>query len=78
MKWEVGFFSMGDMTCLDESAEPGAQVAAVFYYKMLSTSKSGELEVALAVQNEVLDEILVSGLAMYEYQRRAASRSSST
>ena len=70
MKWKFGNYAMGDMTCIDESADPSAQPVAQFHLKKLSFGKIGTLEVSSAVQDEVRDELVVSGLAMYQWQRR--------
>lgn len=76
LKWKSdGVFSGGDMVCIDETADPRAQLVARFQWRLLSVSKSGRLEVSSAVQGVALDEVVISGLAMFEYQRRRNSSS---
>ena len=74
LKWKRdGMFSGGDLVCIDETADPSAQLVARFEMSMFSISKKGKFEVAPTVQGVILDEVVVSLLAMLEYMRRRRS-----
>ena len=64
------------MVCVDKGADPQAQLVARFEWNHLAISKSGTMEVSSAVQGVFLDEVVVSGLGMYEMQRRRSGSSS--
>lgn len=77
LKWKRdGMFSGGDLVCLDETADASAQLVSRFEMSRFSISKMGKFEVSPAVQGVVLDEVVVSLLAMLEYMRRRRSQSS--
>ena len=64
-------FSHGDMLCVDEAIKDTARgTLAKFNWNHLSTSKSGTLELVPVVSGVLLDEVVVTFLAMYEFLRR--------
>ena len=66
-----GTFSRGDMLCVDEAIkDPAKGTLAKFDWNHLSTSKNGTLELVPVVQGILLDEVVVTFLAMYEFLRR--------
>ncbi len=65
-KWRFdGIGSMGDMVCLDEEG----QLVARFEANRFALKKEGKFELSPAVTGVLMDELVVSGLAMIEYRR---------
>ncbi len=62
-------FSMGDMSCLDER---GLAVARLMMAKW-SVAKAGKIELVEGLPAQLMDEIVVSGLALMEMVRRKAA-----
>lgn len=71
-KWKMdGLFNGGDMICLDQQDK----VCAKFENSMWALQKDGKFEVGPFVSGVLMDEVIVTGLAMLEARRRQ-SRSS--
>lgn len=67
MKWKMGgFLHSGDMTCSDQ----WDRVYAKFESSGWALKKNGKFDVAPSVSGFLLDEVLVTGLAMLELKRR--------
>ena len=62
-------FNGGDMLCFDQQDK----VCAKFQNSMWALQKDGKFEVGPFVDGVVMDEIVVTGLAMLEARRRRAS-----
>ena len=66
-KWKMGgFLHGGDMKCSDQEDN----VCARFECSGWALKKNGKFEVAPSVSGALMDEVIVSGLAMLELQRR--------
>ena len=65
-------FNGGDMICLDQQNK----VCAKFQNSMWALKKDGKFEVGPFVDGVLMDEVVVSGLAMLEARRRRAAASS--
>ena len=76
LQWKRDGVFSGNMVCVDKAADPQAQLVARFEWNHLAISKSGTMEVSSAVQGVFLDEVVISGLGMYEMQRRRSGSSS--
>ena len=71
-KWKMdGFFNGGDMICLDQQEK----VCARFENNAWALQKDGKFEVGPFVDGVLMDEVVVSGLAMVEARRRKSSNS---
>ena len=71
-KWKRdNMFNWGDMICLDQQEK----VCAKFENSMWALQKDGKFEVGPSVNGVLMDEVVVTGLAMLEARRRQ-SRSS--
>ncbi len=71
-KWKRdNIFNGGDMICLDQQDK----VCAKFENSMWALQKDGKFEVGPFVSGVLMDEVIVTGLAMLEARRRQ-SRSS--
>lgn len=67
LKWKMGgFLHSGDMTCSDQ----WDRVYAKFESSGWALKKNGKFDVAPSVSGFLLDEVLVTGLAMLELKRR--------
>ncbi len=72
-KWKSdGVFSCGDMICLDERE----QLVARFKSSGGAMKKEGKFELGEGVNGVLMTEVVVSGIAMYEYMRRQRNCSS--
>lgn len=72
-KWKKdGIFSGGDLKCIDERE----QVCANFESSRWAVKKDGKFEIAPMVQGPFMDEVLVTGIAAMEYQRKQGNKSS--
>ena len=68
-KWQLdGKANIGDMVCLNE----GNQLVARFYINNTAVKKEGKFELGPRVTGVLMDEIVVSGLAIAELQRNKA------
>ena len=67
-----GMFSGGDLKCVDGSG----QECAFFESSNWALSKDGKIELAPTIQGPFMDEIVVTGIAAIENQRRQNARSS--
>lgn len=66
-KWKRdGMSSGGNLKCVDQSD----QVVATFEAKTWATKKDSKFELAATVQGPLIDELMVTGVAIAEYQRR--------
>ena len=66
-KWKMGgFLHGGDMKCSDQEDN----VCAKFESSGWALKKNGKFEVAPSVSGALMDEVIVSRLAMLELQRR--------
>ncbi len=66
-KWSFdGMGTMGDMVCLDEEE----QLVMRFEANRFALNKEGKFELSPAVTGVLMDELVVSGLAMIEYRRK--------
>lgn len=73
-KWKSnGMFSGGDMLCLDNRE----QLVAKFESSNWAMKKEGKLELGAGVEGILMDELVVSGIAMVEHRRRKKNASSS-
>ena len=73
-KWKRdGVFSGGDLKCIDQQD----QMVANFENSAWSMKKDGKFEIGPMVQGPFMDEVLISGIAAMEYQRRQNNASSS-
>ena len=71
-KWKKdGFFSGGDMLCLDQRE----QMVARFQHSGWAMKKEGKFELSPGVSGILMDEIVTSGVAMVEYLRRQRASS---
>ena len=69
-KWKSDrTFNGGDMICLDQQDK----VCAKFQNSMWALQKDGKFEVGPSVDGVLMDEIVVTGLAMLEARRRRAA-----
>ena len=72
-KWKMdGFLHGGDMRCSDQAEH----VCAKFESSGWALKKDGKFEVASSVSGALMDEVIVSGLAMLELQRRKKNNAS--
>ena len=72
-KWKMGGFLHGDdMRCSDQED----RVCAKFESSGWALKKDGKFEVAPSVGGALMDEVIVSGLAMLELQRRKKNNAS--
>ena len=72
-KWKMGgFLHGGDMRCSDQED----RVCAKFESSGWALKKDGKFEVAPSVSGALMDEVIVSGLAMLELQRRRKKNAS--
>ena len=66
-KWKMGgCFHGGDMKCSDQED----RVCARFESSGWALKKDGKFEIAPFVNGALMDEVIVSGLAMLELERR--------
>lgn len=71
-KWKSDrVFNGGDMICLDQQEK----VCAKFENSMWAWQKDGKFEVGPFVNGVLMDEIVVTGLAMLEARRRQKRQS---
>ena len=69
-----GMFSGGDMMCLDQQDK----VCARFENSAWALRKDGKLKVGPFVSGVLMDEVVVTGLAMLEARRRSKNRSAAS
>ena len=69
-----GILSGGDLICINEED----QVYATFEINAWAAHKDGKFELGADIQGPLMDEIMVSGLAAVEFQRRQRQRSCSS
>ena len=63
---------VGDMLCLDQNEQQLARYDCSTFALM----KEGKVELAPGVDGPLMDELLVSGIAMLEYKRREDEKNS--
>ena len=72
-KWKMGgFLHGGDMRCSDQADHECAK----FESSGWALKKNGKFEIAPSVSVALMDEVIVSGLAMLELQRRRRNNAS--
>ena len=72
-KWKMGgFLHGGDMRCSDQEDRECAN----FESSGWALKKDGKFEVAPSISGALMDEVIVSGLAMLELQRRRKNNAS--
>ena len=72
-KWKIGgFLHEGDMRCSDQED----RVCAKFESSGWALKKDGKFELAPSISGALMDEVIVSGMAMFELQRRGENDSS--
>ena len=65
-------FSGGDLKCMDETE----QMVANFDCNNWAMKKDGKFEIAPLVNGPLFDEVLITGIAAMEYERRQRNASS--